>query len=235
MLIATLSLFISMYPFLTYAPPNFNLSLIFCNGGGINVVGEADLQIEGGPIWTWVIVDGISHNALLGADFMRATNTTLNWATSTLTMGETSLPMTYARDLQLETLTLEFPLDHLLTEFDHVFYKEGTPLPECKLEPLIIDTGSLAPVYQRPYRTPLGKRPAVQTEIESLLALGIIEPSASPYSAPLLLLLKKDHMWRYVWDYRRLNQVTKMDRHPLPLIQDIFDQLGGGGPPFSLP
>jgi hypothetical protein len=88
-------------------------------------------------------------------------------------------------------------------------------------------------VYQRPYRTPLGKRPDVEREIRELLALEIIEPAASPYSAPLLLVPKKDHTWRCVVDYRALNLVTRMDRHPLPLIQDIFDQLGGGATIFS--
>ena len=201
--------------------------LYSANGGEIRVVGEAELQIEGGPAWTWAIVDGIGHDALLGADFMRATNTTLDWATSTLALGTQTFPLTYVQENPISTITIDFPLDQLLEQFNHLFYKEGTPLPECTLDPLVIDTGTSAPVYQRPYRTPLGRRPTVQTEIESLLALGIIEPSASPYSAPLLLVPKKDHTWRCVVDYRRLNLVTKMDRHPLPLIQDIFDQLGG--------
>ena len=60
-----------------------------------------------------------------------------------------------------------------------------------------------------------------------MLRLGFIRPSSSPYAAPLLLVPKKDNTWRVVLDFRRLNLVTKMDRHPLPLIQDIFDQLGG--------
>jgi hypothetical protein len=60
-----------------------------------------------------------------------------------------------------------------------------------------------------------------------MLKLGFIQPSASPYAAPLLLVPKKDNMWRVVLDFRCLNLVTKMDRHPLPLIQDKIDQLGG--------
>ena len=212
----------SRMPLMTPSCPLYS-----ANGGAIKVAGEAELQIEGGPRWTWVIVDGISHDALLGADFMRATNTRLDWATNTLFLGDQTFPLLYVNTTQIATITLDFSLDQLLDQYNHVFYKEGTPLPECTLSPLVIDTGNSSPVYQRPYRTPIGRRPAVQAEIESLLALGIIEPSASPYSAPLLLVPKKDHTWRCVVDYRRLNLVTKMDRHPLPLIQDIFDQLGG--------
>jgi hypothetical protein len=60
-----------------------------------------------------------------------------------------------------------------------------------------------------------------------MLAMGFIRPSSSPYSAPLLIVPKKDNTWLTVLDYRRLNLVTCMNRHPLPLIQYIFDQLAG--------
>ena len=201
--------------------------LYSANGSSIKVVGEAELQVEGGPPWTWVIVEGISHDALLGADLMKATQTSLDWASNTLHLGGTPYPLAYEPGLSIGVVGLDFPLDKVLSEFEHLFYKEGTPLPACRLDPLVIDTGRSPPVHQRPYRTPLNRRPAVEAEIKNLLALGIIEPSASPYSAPLLLVPKKDHTYRCVVDYRRLNVVTKMDRHPLPLIQDIFDQLGG--------
>lgn len=156
----------------------------------------------------------------------------LDWASNTLRVGDMTYPLSYVEEPKIESVAITFPLEKLLSEFDHVFYKEGQPLPVCNLDPLVIDTGTSSPVYQRPYRTALGRRPAVEAEIASLLALGIIEPSSSPYSAPLLLVPKKDNTLRCVVDYRRLNLVTKMDRHPLPLIQDIFDQLGGGGHHF---
>jgi hypothetical protein len=78
-----------------------------------------------------------------------------------------------------------------------------------------------------PLQDPLAKRKLIEVELSSLLDMGIICPSSSPYSAPLLMVPKKDGTQRMCIDYRRLNLVTKMDRHPLPLIQDIFDQLGG--------
>ena len=180
-----------------------------------------------------MVVDGISQDALLGADLMGAHQTNLDWSSNRLVMGGKVFPLIYDPAPQIGLVEIAFPLEQLLRKFDQVFYKEGTPLPECTLDPLVIATGGSAPVHQRPYRTPLGKRPAVEIEIRELLKLGIIEHATSPYSAPLLLVPKKDHTWRCVVDYRALNQVTKMDRHPLPLIQDIFDQLGG--PPFSPP
>ena len=60
-----------------------------------------------------------------------------------------------------------------------------------------------------------------------MLEQGVIRPSVSPWSSPITLVPKKDSTPRFCVDYRKLNAVTVPDRYPLPLIQDIFDQIGG--------
>ena len=60
-----------------------------------------------------------------------------------------------------------------------------------------------------------------------MLQNGIIEPSVSPWSSPIVLVEKKDHSTRFCVDYRALNDVTRKDSYPLPNIQDCFDALGG--------
>ncbi|KAK2917592.1 hypothetical protein Q8A73_004338 [Channa argus] len=90
-----------------------------------------------------------------------------------------------------------------------------------------IDTGDAPPIRLRPHRLPLVKRQAAQELIESMVANDIIEPSDSPWAAPMVMVRKKTGKWRPCVDYRRLNAVTKKDSYPLPRIDDALDYVAG--------
>ena len=60
-----------------------------------------------------------------------------------------------------------------------------------------------------------------------MLAGGKMEPSDSPWSAPVVLVTKKDGGTRLCVDYHRLNIVTVKDAYPLPRIDDTLDMLAG--------
>ena len=56
---------------------------------------------------------------------------------------------------------------------------------------------------------------------------GTIQPSVSPWTAPVVLVKKKDGTKRFCVDYRKLNSVTRRDSHPIPHVQDTLDCLHG--------
>jgi len=64
-------------------------------------------------------------------------------------------------------------------------------------------------------------------EEQRMKDMGMIEPSESPWAAPVILVRKKDGVLTYCIDYQKLNDVTTKDSYPLPNIQDCLDSLDG--------
>ena len=96
----------------------------------------------------------------------------------------------------------------------------------CSLPPMTINVEG-NPISQQAYRTTLSKRQMVDKAIDEMLQDEIIRLSSSPWARPITLVPKKDGSTRFCVDYRRLNEITIKDKYPLPLIQDIYDQVGG--------
>ncbi len=63
--------------------------------------------------------------------------------------------------------------------------------------------------------------------LQDLIAQGWVEKSMSSYSSPIVCVRKKDSTLRLCIDYRELNRKTHPDRHPIPRVQDVMDNLGG--------
>lgn len=95
-----------------------------------------------------------------------------------------------------------------------------TNLAECDIR-----QENVTPIHVRQYPLPHSKINTIGEEVNSMLKLGVIEPAASPYNAPVVLVQKKDGSNRFCIDYRKLNQSTIFDAEPMPDINLLFSKL----------
>lgn len=83
------------------------------------------------------------------------------------------------------------------------------------------------PVVYRPYRLPYPERELVRSMVKEMIDANIIRESNSTNASPILLVKKKTGEKRLCVDYRALNNKTRKEHYPLPLIDDLLDRLAG--------
>ena len=69
-------------------------------------------------------------------------------------------------------------------------------------------------------------REKISAMVDEMLAQGVIQPSVSTWSSPVVLVPKKDGTSHFCVDYRQLNGVSRKDVYPLLRVDDILDTLG---------
>jgi len=118
-------------------------------------------------------------------------------------------------------------LERLLDTYSDVFATPAGLPPARDCDHRIHLKPAAEPVAVRPYRYPQIQKDELEAQCEDMLQHGLIQPSTSPFSAPVLLVKKQDNTWRFCVDYQALNAVTVKDKFPIPVVEELLDELHG--------
>jgi hypothetical protein len=131
--------------------------------------------------------------------------------------------------VQEKNQTTEIPqvVAKVLLDFENCFGEQQELPPHRDFDHHIHLHLGVKPVSVRPYRYTPQQKDEIEKQIKEMLAKGIIRPSHSPFASPVLLVKKKDGCWRFCVDYRHLNTVTIPNKYPMPVVEELLDELAG--------
>lgn len=118
-------------------------------------------------------------------------------------------------------------IHQLLGEYQGIFRTTDQLPPQRAVDHRIQIKDGEPPVNVRPYRYAHAQKTEIEKMIADMIQKGLIQPSVSPYSSPVILVKKKDGSWQFCVDYRALNNVTIQDKFPIPVIDELLDELHG--------
>jgi hypothetical protein len=118
-------------------------------------------------------------------------------------------------------------LKELLGNFEDAFEEsKGLPPTRSHDHKILLKEDSTL-VCVRPYRYPYFQKTEIEKIVRELLQSRVIRPSQSPFSSFILLVRKADGSWRMCMDYKAVNLMTVKDKFPIPVIDELLDELFG--------
>ncbi|KAD4385333.1 hypothetical protein E3N88_25501 [Mikania micrantha] len=196
------------------------LGLPVCSNGLVTILGEVvhDWQKA------WMKFTHEGHSVMLhGNTWQQPVKAGLNqWlATNDVLAPPTSghSQLTISNPSSLTPVQLS-DISTILTFFESIFLPPSG-LPPLRSHAHSIILNSSAPVCVRPYRYPHIQKSEIERQVSELLQLGMIRPSKSSYSSPVILVQKKDNSWRMCVDYHALNEAIVPDKYPIPVVDEL--------------
>lgn len=125
----------------------------------------------------------------------------------------------------IETIPVE--IKQVLQEYSGCFLTPTGLPPHRPYDHHITLLPGVQPVNVKPYRYSPQQKNEIERQIKEMLQQGIIQYSHSPFASPVLLVRKKDGTSRFCVDYRHPNAVTVKDRYPMPVVDELLDELAG--------
>ena len=214
-----------------HRPPN--LALVAANGSRIKSFGTRQMTLKvNGVRYNWRFQIADVNKPIIGADFIRAFNLLVDLNSRRLVQpdGPSSIKGVL-RQVPSDICNIVRAVS--TNDFEALLKSRpelSTPTfsfstPKHGVQHHIVTTGP--PVHAQARRLSPEKLAIAKAEFQTLLDLGIIRRSNSPYSSPLHIAPKPGGGWRPCGDFRRLNCSTEDDRYPVPRIHDFTANLAG--------
>lgn len=118
-------------------------------------------------------------------------------------------------------------IQQLLDTKAHLFKEPDSLPPSREFGHHIPLIPRVKPVNMKPYRYSPTQKDEIERQIKDMLINGIIKPSQSPFASPLILVKKKTEHGIFCVDYRQLNNNTVKNKYPLPVVDELLDELHG--------
>lgn len=118
-------------------------------------------------------------------------------------------------------------MTEVLTEFVARFQEPTSLPPHRDFDHNIPLIPGARPVNKKPYRYSPQQKDEIEKQVVQMLNQVIIQSSSSPFASPVLLVKKKDGSWRFCIDYRGLNDITEKNKYPMPVVDELLDELAG--------
>lgn len=171
-----------------------------------------------------LVVPSIAQDIILGVNFGKVFGICFDFADNSYS---------FKCEQWLSSVNVITPLESLLPEqraqlklmIDKYLTLASSKQGATHLAEHFIDTGEARPFKQRQYPFSPVIQEQLNKEVDKMLKDGVIEKSNSPWSSPILMVRKKDGSYRPCFDGRKLNAITVKDSYPLPLIDNILNQL----------
>ncbi|KAK1679066.1 hypothetical protein QYE76_039914 [Lolium multiflorum] len=129
--------------------------------------------------------------------------------------------------VEKEQTIIPSEVQRLLDRFVDVFAAPSGLPPRRRYDHSIPLIPGARPVSMRPYRIAPDLKTELERQVQELLDQGVIVHSTSAFGSPVILVKKGDKTWRLVIDYRHLNALTVKGKYPLPVIDELLDELAG--------
>jgi hypothetical protein len=128
---------------------------------------------------------------------------------------------------ETDILSVPSEVQELITNYDHLFASPTELPPARSADHQINLMPGAQPVRVRPYHYSPIQKTEIENQVKEMLANGVVRNSTSSFASPVLLVGKKDGTWRFCVDYRHLNAMTLKHKHPMPVVEELLDELSG--------